>query len=1027
MKKRLFSILFFMLFCLMTKAQFYTMGSDPFRTKWMKAETEHYELIFPTFADSLAKVYAGELEKFYPYESLSSGYAPTEFLKKKLPVILHPYSATANGAIIWAPKRMSLLTVPAADFTSSLAWETNLAVHESRHLSQMMMGYNRWLNPLRYAFGDGAASVASALYEASYFMEGDAVLAETGLTKAGRGRSWDFQGYSMMAWDKGDRRNFTQWLYGSNRRFSPDQYTFGYLAIGSVRAMYNEPYFAKTYLRTAENPLHYDTSNRTFGAITGKSYYKKPLWNEIVDRNVAEFNSQAEKRGPFAKADTLMPAWKNQYLKYSLLSNSVMTRGGRIIAVRLSAGKAYELVEIDPKTRVTIVLARFSATASRIVYDPALERIYWSEHTPTSWELKEDSRIYYMDLNTFIPTDRALTRRGQIIINPAIFDDCIGAIRYNHDGSADIVRINSYGDIFEKFPCPAGVQPIETAMHQGTIHFVGLSAQGYAIYAFKDGWVRLTAPVQSKISNFNACDDHLTFASDRGGVEELYAFYPESGSFELLTNQKYGSTSFMQSGKYIYSFAPDLKGHCLIRTEPLHWKVDFENEGASWWIADAMTAQEDSLAIAAGLAPASTIYTERIDAGLSEAKPYHRMANPGKIHTWVPLYVPFDPDDDYADILTQSSIGATAFFQNELGTSAGLLGYSFARDPYDSGKWRHGAHLFWKGTGTIPHITAKLDINDRDRRNIYSFKASGMHQGHKATLTGISQERINAPSVQGSVKLSLPIVAGHSGQYHRITPRASLSFSNDHLENRDAAGYVFSEDPENPGSYSISLPEGTTYKPAGKPYSLYASANYSISYSLSTYKPAASVFATETMYAELGYSHILGADRMFSPLAYFSCGVTIPGLLPCTAWKFTVLTQKPVDKTSLALGPVINILPRGFTAATSSGFYAVDGLSFRYTIEYAIPINLNGFALGDSFYTNRINVIPFFDTAFNGKSGRLHSEGFTLSLDIQRFLIFAGNFSFGVQCAWNYGDLDRYGFPDRQSVFTASPVFSASF
>lgn len=72
----------------------------------------------------------------------------------------------------------------------------------------MQFGYKGWLKPLTWILGDMAVGAYSALWPSTWLLEGDAVTAETALTRYGRGRSADFLNYYMMAFDEGDMRDW---------------------------------------------------------------------------------------------------------------------------------------------------------------------------------------------------------------------------------------------------------------------------------------------------------------------------------------------------------------------------------------------------------------------------------------------------------------------------------------------------------------------------------------------------------------------------------------------------------------------------------------------------------------------------------------------------------------------------------------------------------------------------------------------------------------------------------------------------
>ena len=262
-------------------AQFYTNGDDPGKTRWSRMDSPHYRIIYPSGLDSLARVYGHELERFRMAESISSGLVPGEGYRKRTPVILHAFNGISNGSITWAPKRADLYTLQDAYDPEPMPWIKSLAVHESRHMAQMQFGYKGWLKPLTYIIGDMAVGAYSAIWPSNWFLEGDAVVAETALTNYGRGRSADFLSYYMMAFDNADWRNWYRWRYGSYRHYSPNHYALGYLTIAGTRYCFDDPLFTERYFaRTASNPFRFFNTQKTVKQASGKRF--KDSFSEIM-------------------------------------------------------------------------------------------------------------------------------------------------------------------------------------------------------------------------------------------------------------------------------------------------------------------------------------------------------------------------------------------------------------------------------------------------------------------------------------------------------------------------------------------------------------------------------------------------------------------------------------------------------------------------------------------------------------------------------------------------------------------------
>ena len=201
---RFLTVLLLLTATLKSAAQFYSLGDDPGRLKWYSIETQGYRLIYPDGLDSLARVYGRLLEQYRMPVSYSAGYVPGEMGAGKFPVVIHPYNAMSNGSVALAPSRMDIFSSPEASGAEAMPWEQMLAIHESRHVAQVQFGMSHVFRPFYRIFGEMFPGAMSGLYPCKWMMEGDAVIAETALTDAGRGRSADFLNYFMAAFDSAD-------------------------------------------------------------------------------------------------------------------------------------------------------------------------------------------------------------------------------------------------------------------------------------------------------------------------------------------------------------------------------------------------------------------------------------------------------------------------------------------------------------------------------------------------------------------------------------------------------------------------------------------------------------------------------------------------------------------------------------------------------------------------------------------------------------------------------------------------------
>src|SRR5690606_11402371 len=137
----------------------------------------------PSAFENEAQQLADKLTKLRELVSADLGKEP-----RKISIILHNQTVESNGNVQLAPRRSEFFTTPPqqGDFQN---WLDNLAIHELRHVVQ----FDKLTGYLRAPFFEQLALAIYGVTLPAWFFEGDAVVAETRLSHAGRGRlpSWE--------------------------------------------------------------------------------------------------------------------------------------------------------------------------------------------------------------------------------------------------------------------------------------------------------------------------------------------------------------------------------------------------------------------------------------------------------------------------------------------------------------------------------------------------------------------------------------------------------------------------------------------------------------------------------------------------------------------------------------------------------------------------------------------------------------------------------------------------------------------
>lgn len=1020
-------------------AQFFLGGDDPASTRWSYIESPYYKIIYPSELDSVARRYALELEKYRIPVSGSAGFAPGEMTRSRLPVILHPYSALANGSVAWAPKRMDFYTSPSGYAPEPMPWTTMLAIHESRHAAQMQFGLSGCFRPFYYIFGEIFNGALAGIYPDKWLLEGDAVVAETALSQSGRGRVGDFMNYYRIAFDDGDFRNADRWAYGSYWHYTPDHYAFGYMTLSGIRYLYDVPDFSGQLLRHyAKRPYDIVARNTVSRKLTGKRF--RDLVSESMSLYHRIWTEDSEKRAPFLPY-TGVSAPAKVFTEYE----ENLFADGELYSLKESFNHGRKLVKTDDDGHEKII-SPFGSNVGMLYWSETLGRIFWSETLPDRrWSLKYDSAIRYLDLKT--GKKGTLAREGRLFNpNPSPTDGHIAVTEYTDDGRSHLCILNGQSGSKEiSFSLPDSLQLIETAWLDDTIYGTALSPAGIGIYHLEIShlnrhdnesdihheddcpymhddteyvWKETLAPSPVRFFNFASEGGFLMFTSDRTGTDEVYTMDPHTGEIWQETSTRYGCSdyTFTDDGEYLLCSAADRTGSPVIKIKTdslLHRKVDFYDRH-EYVTADFLSRQEKDLA-------AGTLIPDSTSVRISQPRKYGKFRHLFNLHSWAPVYFNYDniSSGSYESHYSYASLGASAFFQNQLGTFTGFMGYSAHKDPVNTGKWRHSAHVKFTYSGLYPVIEASVDINDRAARTLEGSVVSGIMSG--SVMEEYNYSYGSSPLVSGSVSAYVPFNFSSGGWTRGLIPRISYSISND-LYNTWKYLVLASYDP-----FTGEIRKFTTGTTKGRT-TFHQSLSASLRYYMMLPAAHADVYPEWGFGLETGASVHPGIGSLAAPSAYLFAYGYLPGIHGNHGLKLSVTYRQRIGKTR-PLVSGINTLPRGFVSdGRISDLTAAQSSGVLLSADYAIPFPMGDFHIGNLFYVSRGIITPHFDYSFNGNI-RLFSAGATLEIEFGNFIGLQFPVSAGVTYSYNggpsFGSLENTGLnPGRHF---AGPVFSIDF
>ncbi len=222
------------------KAQVF--GGNPARVKWQQLDSDTARIIFPKGLEAQAQRVAVVVHALNASTAYSIGSG-----QRKINMVLQNQTTIPNAYVRMAPFRSELFMTPGADNFSfgSIRWDDNLAIHEYRHVQQLMNFGNGLTKLFSFFLGEEGQLLANGMTVPDYFFEGDAVFQETLVSSQGRGRMpYFFNDYKAL-WQANRKYDWMRLRNGSLKSLSPDHYQTGYMLVAYGYEKYGPDFWKK--------------------------------------------------------------------------------------------------------------------------------------------------------------------------------------------------------------------------------------------------------------------------------------------------------------------------------------------------------------------------------------------------------------------------------------------------------------------------------------------------------------------------------------------------------------------------------------------------------------------------------------------------------------------------------------------------------------------------------------------------------------------------------------------------------------
>lgn len=696
------SILSFVLLIFLSSvsySQYHSTGQDPASTKWKQINTADFRIVFPADYEAKARYLASLFQ-----DLKNKGGKDLQHSPKKFSVILHTQSATSNGLVAWAPKRVELYATPSQN-DDTQSWLDHLATHEYRHVIQidkLERGLTRILNVI---LGQQVTGLIVGVYLPPWFMEGDAVCTETALSESGRGRSAKFkQEMRAQLLEKG-AYTFDKASMGSYKDFVPNRYTLGYYLVGKSRIHYGDYMWNNTLNKIGEMPLKVNCLSASLkqGMMNKRSalyqefkqkqqdYLKKDHKVEVIDWEEVEKLNTHKNGKLMLYADVMSELkweWQNQdaqikktQIKPLLEKKAIYTNyryphiGDQgLLLMKTGLADALSFVRLDKNgIEEEVFVPGFDY---RTGFDYKNNKLLWSEYQAhLRWEHADKAVIVTFDIQT--QTKKKYKLEG----------NCFAPV-FSEDGKKILcVEVDSKGESSLLIIDTETASTIKRVAANKNEFFMtpqwANNDQSVVLIIQANGGkklVELDLETESRkllydanktnISQAHVSDDYVFFTSSHTGIDNIFAYEWENGQISQLTSSRFGARDpfYHQSKNKLYYSDYSADGYTPVELDLASglWKKQ-DGKQSEFKLAEQLSDQ-----LGEKLEPD----TSNLDQW--QVKPYSRLAHTFKFHSWAPLFIA--PDDAKIDI------GISALSQNLLNTLFTTVGYK-KEEGYDNGQF----------------------------------------------------------------------------------------------------------------------------------------------------------------------------------------------------------------------------------------------------------------------------------------------------------------------------------------------------
>ncbi len=345
-------------------------GAFSAKTKWYSIDNNQVRIIYPVNLKLRAQRIANIIEHIHQNNLYSIGSK-----SKKIDLVLQTGQVVSNGFVSLAPYKSEFFGVGMQNMMrlGSINWLDGLSLHEYRHALQFNNSRRGFSKFMSYFIGQIGWVAAINLSIPSWYFEGDAVMTETMLSNAGRGRTPAFYKELRANLLSGINYSYMTARNGSYNKMLPSIYPMGFAICNYTRNNYGNNVWAnilKDAGRYKSVFYPFSKAMKRYTGLSSRKMYKTALsqlktdWeNELSDIKLTP-------------TEVISPQKKRTVTNYQFPQ---VMKDGTVVAIKNSYKEIAQLIQIKNKKESKLTNYGLSVNSYLSANN---DRLAWTEYEP---------------------------------------------------------------------------------------------------------------------------------------------------------------------------------------------------------------------------------------------------------------------------------------------------------------------------------------------------------------------------------------------------------------------------------------------------------------------------------------------------------------------------------------------------------------------------------------------------------------------------------------------------------------------